>query len=305
LQRAARALVRTDWSALGFALMSSHVHWAMRAGRRPSSAVIKPLHTGFARWLNARQSRLGPVFADRHRTLTFEAETAAALLAYIHNNPVRAGVVADPADSGWTSHRAYLGLTAAPPWLDVERGLALCGFSATPSGRLRFHEMVVARTSEARRVDLSGGDMHVRRRELRTAACAPLELATPRVTWQAGALRVVASTVPLRPRDPQPAWRGDASTALEIVAQATRTLVAELQSRSRTRRIAHARRVALVMWRELRRPMVELARALGISCSAASEAMGAASLEDARMATALAAERSAGWAKTEIPKTVP
>jgi hypothetical protein len=307
LHRAARALARTDWNALGFALMSSHVHWAMRAGERPSSAVIKPLHAGFAGWLNVKQGRVGPVFADRHRTLTFEADTAAALLAYIHNNPIRAGVVGDPADSEWTSHRAYLGLMPAPPWLDVERGLDLCGFSATPSGRLRFHEMVVARSLEARRVDLSGGDMQMRRRELRTAACAPLEITTSSVTLRAGALCVAASTVPFRKRDPRPAWRGDAFSVLEIVAQATGTLVAELQSRSRTRRITRARRVALLMWtRELRRPAVDMARALGISSSAASEAVGIASAEDAQTATALAIGLRADQAdETEVPRTVP
>jgi putative transposase len=307
LRRAALALGRADWSALGFALMSSHVHWAMRAGERPSSAVIKPLHAGFAGWLNVKQGRVGPVFADRHRTLTFEADTAAALLAYIHNNPVRAGVVADPADSEWTSHRAYLGLTPAPGWLDVERGLDLCGFSATPSGRLRFHEMVVARSSEARRLDLSGGDMHERRRAVRTYACAPLEIATPVVGLRAGALCVEASTDPLHPRHPQRAWRGSAATVLNAVAQAAGMPVAELQSRSRAWSIARARRVALLLWtRELRRPTVDLARILGLSSSAASEAMRTASAQDAEMAAVLATTlRGEQPDKTELPRTVP
>src|SRR5262245_109176 len=79
LQRASRVLQRTDWRAFAFALMSSHVHWAMRAGTQASAAFIKPLHAGFAHWINRNERRLGPVFADRHRSLTFEGETAALL----------------------------------------------------------------------------------------------------------------------------------------------------------------------------------------------------------------------------------
>jgi putative transposase len=106
LCRAARVLGRSDWRALGFALMSSHVHWVMRAGAHSSAAAVKPMHAGFAAWLNTVEGRSGPVFADRHRSLTFEGETAAALIAYVHNNPVRAGLASDPADCSWTSHRA-------------------------------------------------------------------------------------------------------------------------------------------------------------------------------------------------------
>ena len=181
LRRGARALGRTDWRALAFALMSSHVHWALRAGSRPSAAFVKPLHTGFAGWLNATQRRLGPVFAERHRSVTCEGETAAALIAYIHNNPVRAGVATDPADSDWTSHRAYLGLAEPPAWLDVELGLHLCGFAATRSGRQAFHAFVLSRVGQPRCLELSGGDLQHRRTDARARTSSPVEIAAPTV----------------------------------------------------------------------------------------------------------------------------
>ena len=64
--------------------------------------------------------------------------------------------MADPADSPWTSHRAYLGLVEPPPWLPVERGLALCGFDASARGRLAFHEFVCAQRGDD--ADGDGGD---------------------------------------------------------------------------------------------------------------------------------------------------
>jgi hypothetical protein len=298
LRRAGIVLTRSDWRAIGFALMSSHVHWAMRAGLRPSSSVIKPLHAGFAGWLNAKQARLGPVFADRHRTLTFDAETAAALLAYIHNNPVRAGVVADPSESSWTSHRAYLGLAPEPPWMDVKLGLALCGFSAAPSGRLAFHEMVVARADEARRIEISGGDMHVRRRTVRAVVQAPVELSTPDVIAIDGDLRVdgdalerTAAATAMRQR----AWCGDTRIVLEAVARSTGTDVAALRSFVRTHRVAHARRLALLVWtRELERPAVELARVIGLSSSSASHLIRTASAGTLMTAAALGRDLRGG-----------
>lgn len=291
LRRAGEIFPRTDWRTLGYALMSSHVHWVMHAGTRASAALIKPLHAGFAGWLNHAQQRLGPVFADRHRTLTFDGETAAALLAYIHNNPVRAGVVNDPADSSWTSHRAYLGLAPAPPWLNVELGLELCGFSATQSGRVRFHEMVVARSRDAKQIELSGGDMEARRRSLRARVAAPVEIASPRVSLEDGALRVdpAYDQLNLRELHRLPMWCGEAGDVLQSVAGETGAELRLLKSRARGRGVVQARRLALVTWTlELQRPARELASVLGITSSSASELIGSASPSIRATAAALA-----------------
>jgi hypothetical protein len=290
LHRAGLVLGRSDWHALAYALMSSHVHWAMRAGEQPSAAVVKPLHVGFASWLNAKRGRLGPVFADRHRTLAFETETAAALIAYIHNNPVRAGVVSDPADSNWTSHRAYIGIDPPPPWLDVEYGLHVCGFSATQSGRLAFHEMVVSRVHETRCIEFSGADMGIRRRMAREHASVPVEIATPTVLARDdGAFFedvpvVVPHECPVRAK-----WQGDAKRFLKLVSQKTGVDVDRIRSRSRENTVVNARRLAMLVWtRELQRPNAEMARLLGISDSSAAELVTTASETAHRTAAILA-----------------
>src|SRR4051812_16839232 len=95
LERAAAALILTDWTPIAYVLMSSHVHWALIAGLCASATFIQPLHTGFAQWLNRREGRIGPVFAGRHSTIHCDDAHAVRLLAYLHNNPVRAGLVAD------------------------------------------------------------------------------------------------------------------------------------------------------------------------------------------------------------------
>jgi hypothetical protein len=78
--------------------------------------------------LNKKYARIGSVFVRGPKQHEVRGDGIAALLAYIHNNPVRAGVVADGTSSNWTSHRAYVGLDRAPSWLDVAQGLELAGF---------------------------------------------------------------------------------------------------------------------------------------------------------------------------------
>ena len=115
---------RWDWTCLSYALMSTHVHHGALAGEIPPAAFFLPLHTRFAMKWHRRHGGLGPVFASRPANWEIHPEAIGRLIAYHHRNPVTAGVVDAPADSTWTSHRAYLRLEPAPKWLDVERGLA-------------------------------------------------------------------------------------------------------------------------------------------------------------------------------------
>lgn len=123
-----KALAKTDWSCLAFAIMSSHIHIAMIAGYRPSESWSRAVNGPFARWFNEMHERIGPMFAGRADMIIERTQRVAHLIAYIHNNPVRAGVVVRASESTWTSHRAYIGEERLA-WLDVDRGLALSGLS--------------------------------------------------------------------------------------------------------------------------------------------------------------------------------
>lgn len=113
-----RVLARTDHRVLAWCLMSNHVHLVVEAGNDPLARLMKPLHVGYATWKNQRDGRLGPVFAERYRSLLVERESHLdEVVRYVHLNPVRAGVVTTPEASTWTSHRAYLGQAPLPAWL--------------------------------------------------------------------------------------------------------------------------------------------------------------------------------------------
>lgn len=122
-----KALTKTDWQCIAYALMSSHLHLAMIGGVRPSSSWTRAVNPPFVNWYNELHERSGPVFAGRAKMSVTRIEKVGALVAYIHNNPVRAGVVRRAANTSWTSHRAYTGRVASPPWLAIDRGIQLMG----------------------------------------------------------------------------------------------------------------------------------------------------------------------------------
>lgn len=275
LSRVPAVLDKTDWRPMAYALMNSHVHWAAWSGNDPSWRFVQPLHLGFAQWMNRRMRSIGPIFADRHKAIICPAERAAILLAYIHNNPVHARLVDDPADCSWTSHRAYLGLAPAPAWLRVEQGLSLCGFDSSPAGRLAFHQFVLQQAAQAVDPQLSGGDLRAQRRRIRQSLGAPVEISSAIVQLDAAQ----QAHVVLAPREMvlRPRWEGEPQTVIERVAQELGLSTAALSSRDRSRSVVQARRLALWVWtRQLGRAQGEMGAALGLSSSAVSHLLRSA-----------------------------
>ncbi|MDQ1311080.1 MAG: REP-associated tyrosine transposase [Pseudomonadota bacterium] len=125
----ARALERYGAELLAYCWMTNHVHLAVRIGEAPLGAVMGIIASRYAR---ARQQALettGHLFERRYRARLVDANRyLLALVRYIHLNPVRACMVADPRDYRWSSHRAYLG-APCPGWLRIEPVLAVFGSS--------------------------------------------------------------------------------------------------------------------------------------------------------------------------------
>jgi REP element-mobilizing transposase RayT len=121
------ALTESDWRLLAYAVMSNHIHLAMVAGTDALDSWLRRAHTPFADMMNNSYDRIGPMFARGPKDHVMSAPDVGNLIAYIHNNPVRAGVCAIASDTDWTSHRAYVGAAPVPGSLHVTEGLAYVG----------------------------------------------------------------------------------------------------------------------------------------------------------------------------------
>lgn len=127
------ALAGSSWSCLGYAVMNNHMHLAVIAGQERLETWIRRVNSGFADYMNREYGRHGAMFVRGPWDCAVPNERAAHLLAYIHNNPVRGGVVSSAELSTWTSYQAYLGLSEVPRWLHVDAGRALSSFTDTRS----------------------------------------------------------------------------------------------------------------------------------------------------------------------------
>jgi REP element-mobilizing transposase RayT len=71
---------------------------------------MKTLLQRFTRWFNARHKRTGTLWESRFKSVLVEEGCAAkTMAAYIDLNPVRAGMVSDPADYRWSSYGEAMG----------------------------------------------------------------------------------------------------------------------------------------------------------------------------------------------------
>jgi len=111
---------RFDVRMLALCLMSNHVPLVVQVAEIPLSRLIRNVSFRYTRYRNARQRRTGHLFQGRYKAIVIDAENyLLELVRYIHLNPVRAGIVGNPGDYRWSSHRAYLGKEVLP-WLSTE-----------------------------------------------------------------------------------------------------------------------------------------------------------------------------------------
>lgn len=94
-----------------YVLMSNHFH--LLATPESAEGIPQMMQSAgrrYVRYFNQRQARTGTLWEGRYRSTLIQAERyLLACMVYIDLNPVRAGLVADPADYPWSSHAHYLG----------------------------------------------------------------------------------------------------------------------------------------------------------------------------------------------------
>jgi len=121
----ADAIRRHDARVHAFCWMTNHIHLLVQVATEPLGRVMQRIGTRHARFVQRRVETTGHLFERRYHALLVDSERyLLALVRYIHLNPVRGGLVAEPAAYPWSSHRCYLGLETRP-WLTTERTLGM------------------------------------------------------------------------------------------------------------------------------------------------------------------------------------
>ncbi len=138
---------RDGFAILAWCLMPTHYHLAVRMGEIALSRSFRRLQGNFAPWWNRRSRSLGPLWQSRFKArLVMDEAYFSRVVAYIHRNPVTAGIVRDPVEYRWSGHRELLqGLADAVA--DTGEALALFG-DTEARGRARYAALMASLAKE-------------------------------------------------------------------------------------------------------------------------------------------------------------
>ncbi|MBQ6202755.1 MAG: transposase [Prevotella sp.] len=91
-----------------FCLMSNHVHLLIGEESASVGDVVKRIGVAYASYFNRKYGRNGHLFQDRFKSEAVNSlEYFVTLLRYIHQNPVKAGLVSNVADYNWSSWQDF------------------------------------------------------------------------------------------------------------------------------------------------------------------------------------------------------
>ena len=90
--------------------MVAEIHARYTYRMHDLSEFMKTLLQRFTRWFNREHNRRGTLWEERYKSVIVESGVAArTIAAYIDLNPVRAGMVSDPAEYRWSSYGEAVG----------------------------------------------------------------------------------------------------------------------------------------------------------------------------------------------------
>ncbi len=97
-----------DFEIYGYCLMDNHVHLLIKEDEEIGTS-IKRITVGYVGWHNNKYERTGHLFQNRFKSEPVETESyLITVLRYIHQNPVKAGIVKKLEDYRWSSYKQYL-----------------------------------------------------------------------------------------------------------------------------------------------------------------------------------------------------
>jgi REP element-mobilizing transposase RayT len=93
-----------------YCMMDNHVHLLINDNGNDISKILKSINISYVYYFNSIYKRVGHLFQDRFKSERVDNENYLLnVSAYIHNNPVKAGIVDSPEKYKWSSYNNYIG----------------------------------------------------------------------------------------------------------------------------------------------------------------------------------------------------
>ena len=114
LQIVRQSLSRFRYCLHCFCLMTNHVHLLLETTDVPIWLIMHYINMSFTHYMNDKYELVGHLFQGRYGAEpVHENDVMLFISRYIHLNPVRAGMVANPEDYRWSSYRMFIGQESA------------------------------------------------------------------------------------------------------------------------------------------------------------------------------------------------
>lgn len=100
---------KSGYRIYAYCLMVNHVHLLLKVGEEPLEQVMRRICGSYVYWYNSKYQRIGNLFQDRFKSETVENDAYfLTVLRYIHQNPLKAGLVTSIEQYPWSSFGEYL-----------------------------------------------------------------------------------------------------------------------------------------------------------------------------------------------------
>ncbi len=99
----------SNFELYGYCFMDNHIHILIKENFESVSLIIKRIITSYVFWFNKKYERSGNLMQDRFKSEVIDSDTyLLTVLRYIHQNPIKAGIVNDINDYRWSSFQEYI-----------------------------------------------------------------------------------------------------------------------------------------------------------------------------------------------------
>jgi REP element-mobilizing transposase RayT len=100
----------SGYKIYAYCLMGNHIHILVKEEKEDLSIAMRRIGASYVYWYNLKYDRSGHLFQDRYKSEVVEDERyLLTVVRYIHQNPLKAGLVKDVKEYKWSSYSEYIG----------------------------------------------------------------------------------------------------------------------------------------------------------------------------------------------------
>lgn len=128
------------YSIYAYCLMGNHIHILLKEEAEELGIAMRRVGASFVYWYNNKYDRYGHLFQDRYHSEPIKNERQLlATMRYIHNNPVKAGIVLLPEQYKWSSYQEYISVKNR---IKADTIILLLGEASVKEKFKEFHQLI-------------------------------------------------------------------------------------------------------------------------------------------------------------------